>query len=609
MGDEVVRLQQLQRCMANFVGEVLSVKDPGIHRIDSSSSDFAVVEPTLCGKTLARRKSLAQLYLDVGAYMPNMQDQFNRCELEEILHRITLTQRLEFSVMQSRNSDNLCRLAPFLKNELFVKSISIQISEKMRVRIGAMGSKLVKYVKNGCDDDEANYTISKWLTDTTAVLFQCGAVEVAIDDYLSTIERLSDHLARRITRFDQRPLPDLDELIKEAQGRHAADDITDVQLFAVLLKIARDGCAPCSENFLKSVLRKAFTEYPEDFVGRGINADMSDFPTLLKTIDWEGADFETKLRDWQKTDAGSYAEVVFSEILWQLTARKRFPLEKSILTRDSTPGPDLPEGDFGSPISGYRLLPGRISGLRVNECLDLIVCDLLFRHNSFEPGVVPKAAVEAAYYEGAQDAAKAKNFLQKMLAPLQIGLPLVFLLKQVLDRSSFNYSSIRRAMLHLTHFSIDEIKQGFGAWSTTAVTNSSDSFILSNSFHGRQFQDLVAQSLTVPLPRDHQGRVYSGFALDGLKLGLVLLQNERTACGIAPCSSSNLFCDLVNTADVKKCCLWRQFFCITKNALCTAHPNLKMLLEHMAASKMIEFKRPRGFTAFVYLIPQEMLKT
>ena len=606
--DDEVRFQKLQECMAAFIGGVLSVRDPGIHRIDSSSNDFAVVEPTLCGKTLSNRKSLAQLYLDVGAYMPSVSDQFNRCELEDILDRITRTQRLEFQVIQSRNSDNLCRLAPFLKNELFVKSFCVQISEKMRVRIGSMGSRLIKYVKNGDYDDEAHYSITRWLTDLTAVLFQCGAVEVPLEEYAATVERLSDHLARRITRFDQRPLPDLDELIKAAQGRHA-DDITDIELFAVLLKIARDGCAPCSENFLKSVLRKAFTAYPEDFVGRGINADMSDFPTLLKTIDWEGADFETKLRDWQKTDAGSHAELVFSEILWQLTAQKRFPLEKSILTRDSTHGPNLPEGDFGSPISGYRLLPERISGLRVNECLDLIVCDLLFRHNSFEPGVVPKAAVEAAYYEGAQDAAKAKNFLQKMLAPLQIGLPLVFLLKQVLDRSSFNYSSIRRAMLHLTHFSIDEIQKAFGAWSTTAVTNSSDSFILSQSFQSRRFQDLVADFLTVPLPRDHQGRVYSGFALDGLKLGLVLLQNERTACGIAPCSSSNLFCDLVNTADVKKCCLWRQFFCITKNALCMAHPNLKLLLEHMVASKMIEFKRPRGFTAFVYLIPREMLKT
>ena len=143
------RLEALKRGMARFLGGVLSLRDAGVResRDGYSGEPTNVVEPTLSSRELAKRPSLAKMFLDLGGYLPTVQMLRDQHETEQLLQRIDATRRMEHQMTNSTPDGMVVLLAPFVKWASFQRAFSMpRGANQPEASIGGMRHRLVDHV-------------------------------------------------------------------------------------------------------------------------------------------------------------------------------------------------------------------------------------------------------------------------------------------------------------------------------------------------------------------------------------------------------------------------------------------------------------------------------
>ena len=260
----------------------------------------------------------------------------------------------------------------------------------------------------------------------------------------------------------------------------------------------------------------------------------------------------------------------------------------------------LPPPSFCAPLEPYVFDRDAIGEKTIDVVLYLVTAQILYSPHSFELGIVTRASARAAYNDAVSESTSLILHVRESTEHLRIGLPLRDFLRVVLDRHSFNFDLIRRAMCSLSSFSIQEI---FDAFDPNGP--------LYPELRDR-LQTETAGRLTVPLPRHAHGGVYSGFALDGLIYGLPILYNERNACGVLPTRPTRVFHDLLRTADLGRGVVQKGVLYLPKGAVEFAHRDLKRMLNELIALKWVRVAKPylqRGIrsTTEQYCIPADLL--
>ena len=142
------RLRGLMVGMAQFLGGMLSLRDAGVKRKEEVRGESTeVCEATLCTRTLARRPSLAKLFLDVGGYMPTIQTLKDEAETQLIQRKIHDVRRMEFEIARVSVDNHFVMLAPHVNNRSFQWCFWMPRRDGQEVMIGGTRHRLVPHVE------------------------------------------------------------------------------------------------------------------------------------------------------------------------------------------------------------------------------------------------------------------------------------------------------------------------------------------------------------------------------------------------------------------------------------------------------------------------------
>ena len=604
--NDPVRLDALVCGMASFLGSILSLRDAGVR-----NSETAASEPILCGRKLSKSPSLAKLFLDVGRYLPTVQMLEDNNEANHLIEKAKDVRRMENAIVGKTFDGILVMLAEYVRLKSFRTSFTLHLRQHQEpCTIGGMRHRLIAPVQ-----DE----VCEWLANIAALLERNGIAPATPAGLNRAIAFTSEKIARRITLADEPAAPDTPAL-RAAALRDFGDcsdaEIPDnrcVDCLGVAIELAlwgsrsfvRDADGPAVRRCVAKVV--ASVQPSIGFVG--INASLSNLARLdlaLQVDDiepmWEAID------EWQK-QSGAYAYLALLQVLFVLTSTDELPEHMHVLRAPDAPGTSsersgalmrLPPPSFCAPLEPYVFDRDAIGEKTIDVVLYLVTAQILYSPHSFELGIVTRASARAAYNDAVSESTNLILHVRESTEHLRIGLPLRDFLRVVLDRHSFNFDLIRRAMCSLSSFSIQEIFDAFDP-------------------NGPLYPELrdrlqlqTAGRLTVPLPRHAHGGVYSGFALDGLIYGLPILYNERNACGVLPTRPTRIFHDLLRTADLGRGVVQKGVLYLPKGAVEFAHRDLKRMLEELLALKWVRVAKPslqRGIrsTTEQYCIPTDLL--
>ncbi len=601
------RLQRLKEGMARFLAVFLSIRDAGVVRQD-------VVEPTLVERAkkedrrkLARRPSLAQAFLDVGAYLPTVESLQDAHEFEGLLRRIREVRQMEYELSHKTTTLHVL-LAPYLRYTAFRKSISIPLKSGT-CSVGGTRHRLAAWVK-----DE----VCEWLKTIAKTLEGIGVDASEPGEFARALEHISNAVSRRISLVcdESSSLPDVDALRTTLLADFADLEfqVDESHFFAcvcVLLELAAGGSTRFDVDRDAPALRAcalAVIPHLDEEVGfAGVNAARSHLQKLhVAVMQRHPGPFWPAVDTW-RASSGAFAHLALADVLFYLANSEPLAPERRILRAGTVFAADavrLPPATFCAPLREYEVAGERIGESTTAQCLWLIAAQLLHSPGELERGIVSRSAAQSAYYEAVQESATLVAQVRQATEHLRVGIPLRDFLRQIIDRESFNFPKIRAAMCELSWFSWQEI---------------SDVFKLDSPLYrgfADEFQTLTAANLTVELPRNSYGAAYTGFARDGLMFGLPMIFAERQARGISTMCSSTYLADLVQTLNFQKCHMVNGVLWVPKRALATAHPGLLEVLKHFVSTGHARHGRPwlpsasgrKKHTADVYQVPLRLLE-
>ena len=608
------RLEALKRGMARFLGGVLSLRDAGVResRDGYSGEPTNVVEPTLSSRELAKRPSLAKMFLDLGGYLPTVQMLRDQHETEQLLQRIDATRRMEHQMTNSTPDGMVVLLAPFVKWASFQRAFSMpRGANQPEASIGGMRHRLV---------DHVGAEIEEWLGAVARRLERAGVEPAAPEELARVVGVIASKVARRVTLADEPEAPDTEGLVAAAlrdfaEGDDEVPDTRCVDCLGLAIDLAQVGTRDVCRARHATAVRRCVTKVVHSMAPQigfcGMNADRADVERLYRAVQLEDPE-----RMWAEIDAwhvatGAFASLAFLEVLFLLT-NAELPEDRHVLRpaaeaaeEDGAAPPPLrlPPPTFCAPLAEYVFDRERIREHTSARVLLLLTAQLLYTPGAFERGVVSRHAAREAYVEALSESAPAIGHTRTATEHLRVGLPLRDFLQQVLDRASFNYPDVLRSMCSLSCFSMQEMFDVFHEQSPLYLEMESE------------MQDLTAGFLTVPLPRNQLNTVYRGFARDGLRYGLPLVFNERRACGVAPMQPTGVFADLLRTV-IGECSVVDQTLWVTMRAAQHAPPELRHLLDHLVATGQLAKTRPwvgpRGqrtrHSAYVYQVPFALVR-
>lgn len=584
-----VRLEALLEGMASFLGGMLSLRDAGVRR---RAPDVEIWEPTLSPAKLARSPSLAKMFLDVGRYLPTVQMLEDENELAHLEEKARAVRFMEHDILRhTAAGGRLVMLARFYRLKSFRTSFTMKWPDNRHpCTIGGMCHRLVEFVRE---------EVWEWLQLTAARLERAGVAPATTADLEYALTFLSEKVAARITLAKPPSLPETDGLRASAlRDFGASDDPIPDSRCAECLGVALDVAYYGSHAFLRDVegpaVRRSLAKVLESvhpaigFVG--LNAALSDFDRLRAAVELADVELMWDAVDAWQQESGSYAYLALQQVLFVLCAPHELGEERRVLRLAESaagsssdahaPSLELPRPSFCARIDDYVFDRTIIGDKTVDHVLFLVVTQLLYTPRSFELGVVTREAANTAYLAAVRESVSLILYVRESREHLRVGMPLRDFLRNVVDRQSFNYPRIRRAMCGLSGFSAQEI---FDTFNPTGP--------MYQELSGR-LQAKTAGALTVPLPRHGDGVVYSSFAHDGLTYGLSLIFNERNACSVCPTQGTRIFHDLVKTANLSECTLVNNVLYMPKAVVRTAHPNLRRILNELAAAGWVRESRP-----------------
>ena len=613
------RLEALKRGMARFLGSVLSLRDAGVResRDRCSGEPTNVVEPTLSPRELAKRPSLAKMFLDLGGYLPTVQMLRDQRETEQLLQRIDSTRRMELKITNTSPDGMVVLLAPFVKWGSFQRAFSMpRGANQPEASIGGMRHRLV---------DHVGAEVEEWLGAVVRRLERAGVEPAAPEELARVVGVIASKVARRVTLADEPEAPDTDGLVAAAlrdfaEGDDEVPDTRCVDCLGLAIDLAqvgtRDVCRARHATAVRRCVTKVIHSMAPQIGFCGMNADRADLERLYHAVQMEDPE-----RMWAEIDAwhaaaGAFASLAFLEVLFLLTnaelSEDRHVLRLAVEAAEAAAAEEdgaappplrLPPPTFCAPLADYVFDRERIRDHTSARVLLLLTAQLLYTPGAFERGVVSRHAAREAYVEALSESAPAIGHTRTATEHLRVGLPLRDFLQQVLDRASFNYPDVLRAMCSLSCFSMQEMFDVFHEQSPLYLEMESE------------MQDLTAGFLTVPLPRNQLNTVYRGFARDGLRYGLPLVFNERRACGVAPVQPTGVFADLLRTV-IGECSVVDQALWVTTRAAQHAPPELRRLLDHLVATGQLAKTRPwvgprrqrTRHSAWVYQVPFALVR-
>lgn len=591
------RFAALKRGMAHFLAGVMSLKDAGVRksRDRESGEPINVVEPTLSGRELARRPSLAKMFLDRGGYMPTMQSLQDERETQQLMDNVRSTRRMEFRMTTTTTADGrLVLLAPFVKWNAFHCSFQLPRGESQEpASIGGMRHRLVEHVQS---------EVEEWLELVADRLARSGVAASEPAELQRVICVIANKVARRITLADTPAAPDTPEL-RAAALRDFAElegEVPDrrcVDCLGVAIDLAKAGTRVFDRVADAAAVRRCVDKVVLSMAPQvgfvGMNADRADLEQLYDAVQHRDPERMWAALDVWQDAAGAYAYLAFLDVLFCLTNGDQLAEHRQVLRlaqpreggeaeaeAEAAPPLLLPPPNFCAPLETFVFDRGRIGDVPNARVLTLVAAQLLYTPGAFERGVVSRRATYEAYTEAVQESAAALGQMSARTEHLRIGLPLREFLQQVLDRTSFNYSDVLKSMCSLSGFSIQEIFDVFHIQSPLYLQMESE------------FQTMTSALMTVPLPRDHYGVVYRGFARDGLVYGLPLLFNERQACGVSPVQPTTALFDLVNTVGKHRFAVAQNSMWISTRAAAAGHSGLRPLLDRLVAAGRLTKSRP-----------------
>ena len=614
------RLRGLMVGMAQFLGGVLSLRDAGVKRKEEVRGEpTEVCEATLCTRTLARRPSLAKLFLDVGGYMPTIQTLKDEAETQQVLRKIRNVRHMEFEIARVSVDNHFVMLAPHVNNRSFQWCFWMPRRDGQEVMIGGTRHRLVPHV-----EEEAR----EWFELVASRLVRAGVAPATEEELEAAIDMCAGKTARRMTLAEDPAHEDPMALTKAAlsdfaefEGEVPDDRLVDCIALAMNVAVwgSRMVFKPTDAAAVRRCIQKVVATLTPSFGFVGMNAARADLEQLRCAVLHEDEASLWRAVDVWSERSGHFAHLAFLDILFLLTHGGTIHGDRHVLHLWSdvleAAGDDagaaaagmapwmLPAPEFCAPLDRYVFDRERIGDKNVATVLKYMTAQLLYTPAAFERGVVTKRAALDAYYEGCKDSAAVIGYLQEATEHLRIGLPLRDFMRQVLDRASPNYPQIVKNMVGLSAFSIQDIYDVFHHESPMYAEVSAELQTLTNGY------------MTVPLPRNSGNEVYKGFANDGLLYGLPLLFEERRACGLAVVQASNPVLDMINSLDATRCVVWNDALCVSKQAVKRAHPMLLSLLDQLVAGGVVPLSRPwyktdgvwKRFGAPVYQVPLALL--
>ena len=584
------RLQRLKEGMARFLAVFLSIRDAWFKDVwNLPLVERAKKEDR---RKLARRPSLAQAFLDVGAYLPTVESLQDAHEFEGLLRRIRVVRQMEYELSHKTTTLHVL-LAPYLRYTAFRKSISIPLKSGT-CSVGGTRHRLAAWVK-----DE----VCEWLKTIAKTLEGIGVDASEPGEFARALEHISNAVSRRISLVcdESSSLPDV--------TRTAPADFADPEFQTDKSHFFVVSSAPADVRHRFSVDRINMaavipTSTKRSFAGRMLRGRTCR--SCLAVMQRHPGPFWPAVDTW-RASSGAFAHLALADVLFYLANSEPLAPERRILRAGTVFAADavrLPPATFCAPLREYEVAVERIGESTTAQCLWLIAAQLLHSPGELERGIVSRSAAQSAYYEAVQESATLVAQVRQATEHLRVGIPLRDFLRQIIDRESFNFPKIRAAMCELSWFSWQEI---------------SDVFKLDSPLYrgfADEFQTLTAANLTVELPRNSYGAAYTGFARDGLMFGLPMIFAERQARGISTMCSSTYLADLVQTLNFQKCHMVNGVLWVPKRALATAHPGLLEVLKHFVSTGHARHGRPwlpsasgrKKHTADVYQVPLRLLE-
>ena len=614
------RLRGLMVGMAQFLAGMLSLRDAGVKRAEKVHGERThVCEPTLCSKTLARRPSLAKLFLDVGGYMPTIQTLKDEAETRQIHREINMVRRMEFDIARNSTDNVFVMLAEFVNRRSFQLCFWMPRRDGQEVMIGGTRHRLVPHV-----EEEAR----EWFELVASRLVRAGVAPATEEELEAAIDMCAGKTARRMTLAEDPAHEDSMALTKvalhdfaEFDGEVPDDRLVDCIALAMNVAVwgSRMVFKPADAAAVRRCIQKVVATLTPSFGFVGMNAARANLDQLRRAVLHEDATSLWRAVDAWSQESGPYAHLALLDILFLLTHGGTIDERLHVLSlwRDveEAAGDDahaaavglapwmLPPPEFCAPLDRYVFDRERIGDKNVANVLKYMTAQLLYTPAVFERGVVTKRAASDAFYEGCKDSAAVVGYLSEATEHLRIGLPLRDFMRQVLDRASPNYPQIVKNMVGLSAFSIQDMYDVFHHESPMYAEVRAELQTLTNGY------------MTVPLPRNNGNEVYRGFANDGLLYGLPLLFEERRACGLAVVKASNPLLDMINSLDATRCVVWRDALCVSKQVVKRAHPMLLSFLDQLVAGGVVPLSRPwykaggewKRFGAPVYQVPLALI--